>query len=249
MGELIKVMMDENEIAVLAMEDSLNANTFRPEFMDEFLPAIDQIRHWKPKVLILAGTPDVFSAGASKQTLLDLCEGKMTAGELIVPERLLDLPFPVIAAMEGHAVGAGFIISLCCDVVIAALESRYGATFLSLGITPGMGCTGLLAELVGPFLAAEMMFTAGNFRGSELAKRATNINYIVPRSRVRSLAQELAVQIAQKNKETLSLLKSTLAMRKKSLLIHARLREDLMHRACFASASTRQTIEENYLER
>ena len=126
------------------------------------------------------GLPDVFCAGADKESLLALCNGDMRVKDLLVSERLLQTPFPVIAAMEGHAVGGGLMLAVCCDIIIAARESRYGASFLSMGFTPGMGCTKLLECLVGPYLAAEMMYTGRMMKGSELATKAVNFNYIVP---------------------------------------------------------------------
>ena len=243
MGKCIQTRMDENEIAVLKMNDEQGGNALGKEFMEELTRAFDDLRDRGPKVLILQGLPNVFSPGGSKEILMDICRGSVAAVELPIPEKLLDLPFPVIAAMEGYAVGGGLALALCSDIVIAARESRYGATFASLGLTPGLGCTALLAEMVGPFLAAEMMFTARTFRGSELAERATNINYIVARNEVMPLAERLALRIADKDKEIIRMIKVALAARKKALLPEARLREDMMHRLCIANPDTRARIE------
>jgi polyketide biosynthesis enoyl-CoA hydratase PksI len=119
---------------------------------------------------------------------------------------------------------------------------------MSLGFTPGMGCTTLLAELVGPFLASEMMFTGKRFRGSELEDRGTHINYILPRAEVMTRARDIAEQIAEKDDRSISLLKHALSVRKKKLLIDARLQEDLMHRISFSFPETRRTIQELYPE-
>jgi enoyl-CoA hydratase/carnithine racemase len=119
---------------------------------------------------------------------------------------------------------------------------------MAIGITPGMGCTALLAEAVGPFLAAEMMYTARSYRGSELAARATNINRIVPRESVLAEARDLALQIADKNREALRMLKETLTVRKKQLLAKARAQEDIMHKLCVATGDTRKAIDEWFLE-
>ena len=219
-------------------------------FIAEFLEALDELeRGQRPKVLDpLRAAGGVFCGGAEKQALLDLCDGKAAVRDLVICERLLDAPFPVIAAMEGHAIGGGLAVAFCCDIVIAARESRYGAVFMSLGFTPGMGCTTLLAELVGPFLANEMMFTGKRFRGSELEGRGTHINYILPRAEVMAKARDIAEQIAEKDARSLSLLKHALSVKKKKLLVDARLQEDLMHRISFSFPETRRTIEELYPE-
>jgi polyketide biosynthesis enoyl-CoA hydratase PksI len=233
----------------LKMNDTAGRNVFSSAFITEFLDALEELqRDRRPKALVLSGLPDVFCGGAEKETLLELCDGKAAVRDLVICERLLEMPFPIIAAMEGHAIGGGLAIAFCCDVVIAARQSRYGAVFMSLGFTPGMGTTTLLAELVGPFLASEMMFTGKRFRGSELEGRGTHINYILPRADVPGKARDIAEQIAEKDVRSLSLLKHTLNVKKKKLLVDARLQEDLMHRISFSFPETRRTINELYPE-
>ena len=119
---------------------------------------------------------------------------------------------------------------------------------MSLGFTPGMGTTTLLAELVGPFLASEMMYTGKRFRGSELEGRGTHINYILPRAEVMPRARDVAEQIAEKDARSIQLLKHALSVKKRKLLIDARLQEDLMHRISFSFPETRQRINELYPE-
>jgi polyketide biosynthesis enoyl-CoA hydratase PksI len=177
-----------------------------------------------------------------------MCDGIVHVKDLAVSSFLLEVPFPVIAAMEGHAVGGGLMLAVCCDMVIAARESRYGASFMELGFTPGMGCTQLLEQLVGPYIAAEMMYTARLFKGSELAGKAVGINAIVPRAEVMKTATDMAQRIGEKNRESLYLLKSSLVSRKKKALIDALEAEDLMHRISFAFPQTRKNIEEMYKE-
>jgi polyketide biosynthesis enoyl-CoA hydratase PksI len=198
--------------------------------------------------MVLSGLPDVFSGGAEKQTLLDLADGKLRVRDLLVSERLVGTPFPVIAAMEGHAIGGGLIMAVCCDIVVAARESRYGTVFMNMGFTPGMGCTGILQELFGPFIANEMMYTGKRFRGSELEDKSTNINYIVPKSEVLSKANDIALQISEKNIESVYLLKYALSARKKKLLIDARVQEDFMHRLSFGFPETKETIQSYYID-
>ena len=198
--------------------------------------------------VFLQGLQDVFCGGGDKETLLGLCDGKVSLQDLLVSEKLVSITFPVIAAMEGHAMGGGFVMAACCDMVVAARESRYGAVFMNMGFTPGMGCTTLIELLVGPFVASEMMFTGKRFRGSQLAAKSTNINYIVSRDQVMEVARDMALQIAEKNIQSLHLLKHALSARKKKLLIDARLQEDLMHRLSFSFPETRQTILDTYVE-
>lgn len=239
---------EDNGIAYLQMNDSEKNNMFSDDFIAELIEGVDKITKMKPKVLILHGLPDVFSGGAEKENLISLCEGKIHVKDLLISEKLINTPFPVIAAMEGHAMGGGFVMAMCCDIVLAALESRYGAVFMLMGFTPGMGCTTLLAQLVGPYIASEMMFTGKRFRGSELVKKSTNINYILPKKEIMPKAKDIALQISEKNRKSIYLLKNTLSAKKKKLLIEARTQEDLMHRISFAFPETKAAIQDFYAD-
>jgi len=247
-SEKIIVQMEENGIARLKMNDGERKNTFTADFVAELIKGFEKTSDMKPKVLIIQGLPDVFCGGADKKDLMDLCEGKLAVKDFIIQEALLNLPFPIIAAMEGHAIGGGFALAMCSDIILAARESRYGAVFMQLGFTPGMGCTTLLSELVGPYIASEMMFSGKRFKGSELAQKSTHINYILPKEEVMPKAENIALQISEKNIKSIYILKHALSVRKKKLLIEARLQEDLMHRISFGFPETRTAIEEFYVE-
>ena len=246
MSNRILIEEKENGIVYLKMNDIENKNVFSDDFVDELVKGVEKVEEIQPKVLVLWGLPDVFSAGADRKNLMDLCDGKIHVKDLVISERLINAPFPIISAMEGHAVGGGLVIGLCSDIVIMAEESRYGSVFMSLGFTPGMGTTTLLPELVGPFIANEMMFTGKRFKGRELKEMGINANYIVPKKDVMLKTEDIALQISEKNIKSIYLLKYTLAARKKKLLVDARLQEDLMHKLSFAYPETKKTIEEFY---
>ena len=247
MKSKVKIEVNDKGIAYLRMDDPANKNVFSPDLVDSFIQGMDQLEtRYKPKVCIVSGLKEVFSGGARKEDLLALCDGKILVKDLLISEKLVLAPFPLIAAMEGHAIGGGLMIAACCDIVLAAREMRYGAVFMNMGFTPGMGCTTLLAELVGPLVANEMMYTGKMFKGSYLAQQGTNINYILPRDRVMAKAEDIALQISEKNLESIYLLKGSLSSKKKKLLIEARKQEDLMHRISFGFKKTRETLEEKY---
>src|SRR5262249_18533138 len=76
------------------------------------------------KVVILAGLPEIFCAGATLETLQAVAAGTAAVADLELPRRLLDFPLPIIAALEGHAVGGGLVLALCCDMRVACESSR-----------------------------------------------------------------------------------------------------------------------------
>ncbi len=250
MSGLINLKVDNEGIAWVKMNDEKNKNIFSKRFVEDFLDTMNELEGRKvaPKVMILQGLHDVFCAGADKETLIALTEGKVVVKDMVLSERLLNLEFPVIAAVEGHAMGGGLAMATCCDIVVAARESRFGAVFMSMGFTPGMGTTTLLSELVGPFVASEMMYTAKRFKVSELERMGTNINRVVTKIRVVPVARDIARQIAEKNPKAIRLLKYTLSARKKKLLVDARMQEDMMHRISFDYPETRDRINDAYAD-
>jgi enoyl-CoA hydratase len=106
-----------------------------------------------------------------------------------------DVPFPTIAALNGAAIGAGLCVALACDLRIAAREAKLGLNFTRLGIHPGMGATWTLPRLVGPAMAAELVYTGRIIEGAE-AERIGLVNRAVPREDVREAALGLAREIA-----------------------------------------------------
>ena len=83
------------------------------------------------------------------------------------------LPCPTIAAVNGPAIGAGFCVALACDMRLVAREARVGLNFTRLGLSPGMGATWTLPRLVGPALAAELLYSSRLLDGEEAARRST----------------------------------------------------------------------------
>lgn len=248
MNNRIHTHISNEGVATLTMNDTEKKNIFSDAFISELVEGIDKIEKMEPKVMILQGLPEVFSGGADKKNLMDLVDGNVHVKDLIISEKLINTPFPVIAAMEGHAIGGGLVMAACADIVLASLESWYGVVFMSLGFTPGMGATTLLQDLFGPFLANEMMFTGKRYKGKHLKEASTHINYILPRAEVMKKAHDVALQIAQNNLRSISLLKYALSARKKKLLIEARVQEDFMHRLSFGFPETRKTIEDYYVQ-
>ena len=244
---MIELMDDPAGYTIFRMDEESNilSESFVAQFIEKWQFLCKELR---PKLVIVCGRSDVFCGGGAKETLIGLSEGRVTTDDLIITDLMVAAPFPTIAAMEGHAIGGGLVMGAVCDIVIAARESRYGAVFMNMGFTPGMATTTLLPQLVGPYIAAEMMYSGKRFKGRELDGRGTHINYILPKEQVMAKAQSIAAQIAEKPKESLYLLKHSLGAVKKKLIVEARLQEDLMHKLSFQQKETQSIIEEFYVE-
>ena len=244
---VIKWIEKPGGYGILHMDVAQGPNILTEPFVQAFIDQWHRLcKEIRPKVVLIQGRSDVFCGGGAKDTLIGLTEGRVTVDDLIITDLIVQAPFPIIAAMEGHAIGGGLVMGASCDIVLAALESRYGAVFMNMGFTPGMATTTLLPHLMGPYVAAEMMYTGKRFKGRELAEKNTNINYILPKSEILPMAEAIAKQMAEKPKESLYLLKHSLGTIKKKLVLKARLQEDLMHKISFNLAETKSIIQEFY---
>ena len=199
----------------------------------------------KISVVILAGLPDIFCAGASKELLQMLVEGRIEPKELGLPRLLMECPVPVIAAMQGNAVGGGFALGLGADIVILNERQRYGFNFMDLGLTPGMGVTWLARERLGSAVGDELMYSAEYRRGRDFARLA-GVNHVVAADRVEPLAHDFALRIAEKPRSALMLLKKNQSASRIAGFDAAREEEMRMHRIRLADPETRRLIEANY---
>lgn len=244
MAALALVRFEEHQggIGILAMNDVAGANAMTPELVEAFQSEIERAVRWVGlRVLVLKGVPEIFSSGASANMLAALASGATQPTEIILPKIVLDVPVPVIAAMEGHAVGGGLALGLCADVIVMARESRYGATFMNMGFTPGMGTTRLLEHVLSPAIAAELLFTGELKKGSFFEDR---VNAVLPRADLMPHVLAVAARIADKPRVSLELLKQTLSLPRRKAFEETHTLESLMHRVAFAQPDAFERIRE-----
>jgi polyketide biosynthesis enoyl-CoA hydratase PksI len=231
-------------VAEIVMADAAGQNAMTPPFVHALEAALSEAEAWPElRVVVLRGLPDVFSSGASRELLAAFARGEIAPTEIVLARRVLDLGVPVVAAMEGHAVGGGLALGLCADVVVLARESRYGATFMNMGFTPGMGMTRLFEHVLSPAIAHELLYTGELRRGAAFEGRS-GVNAILPRAEVLSHARALAARIADKPRAALELLKRTLALPRRQAFEQTLTIESLMHRVTFASEDVLARVEE-----
>jgi enoyl-CoA hydratase/carnithine racemase len=108
---------------------------------------------------------------------------------------LASMPKPTVAAVQGHALGAGCQLALACDLRVAAEGTTFGILELNFGIIPDLGGNARLAQLVGPARAKELIWTSARFDAAD-AERWGVVNRVVAPDEVRSAAEALAREIA-----------------------------------------------------
>lgn len=234
----------QDRVGVLSLADRPNRNAFTETMVHALLARLEEARQdSRIHCLLLVGLPEVFCAGASKDMLRSLTQGLVAPVDIQLPGAVLAFPVPVVAAMEGHAIGGGFALGLCADVVLVARESRYGASFMNMGFTPGMGMTQLMEHVMSPALARELLFSGEPRKGADFEGSA-GFNYVLPRAQVRPRAIEVAMRIAEKPRGVLEVLKRALSLPRRQAYEASRTMESLMHELTFAGAA--RLIEENY---
>ena len=150
-------------------------------------------------VLIITGAGRAFVAGADIAQMKDFTADEGRAfGEFgnKVFSKIEELSKPVIAAVNGFALGGGCELSMACDLRIAGEKAKFGQPEVSLGITPGFGGTQRLPRIVGLSKAKELILTAQTI-GAEEALRIGLVNKVVPGEGLMDAALEMANMIAQ----------------------------------------------------
>lgn len=239
--------VDPNGVAEVVMEDAPGRNSLTPGFVDALMRELGAVAADETaKVLLLRGLPDVFCSGADRDTLIRLCRKEIRPVDIVLPKAVLDLPIPVIAAMEGHAVGGGFALGLCADIVLLAEDSRYGCSFMNMGFTPGMGITRLMEHFMPPAVAVELQFT-GTFHTGASFRGRSGFNAILPRAAVLNEARTMAAAIAEKPRQSLVLLKRYQSLARRKAFEESHTVETMMHEISLAQPDAAQQVFENFI--
>ncbi len=246
-NKLVTFSCNESGIATLQMNDKKAKNGLTPDFVEELIHCLNEAKNNEQmKVLILVGLQDVFCSGADLDTLIKLCKKEIKPVDIILSKMLLDIPVPVISAMEGHAIGGGLALGLCADIAIISEESRYGCSFMNMGFTPGMGITKLMEHYMSPAIAQEMQYTGNFYLGKDLIGK-TNFNYILPKIEVLEKANILAEAMAEKPRKALSVLKRYQSMQRRKMFEETYTIETMMHELTFNEEEILKIIKENYV--
>ncbi len=197
----------EDGIAVITFNRPKALNALNAALLAEFGAALDHVENDSDvRVLILTGTGErAFVAGADITEIHQL--GPLGAkyfarrgAESI--GRLCALPIPVVAAVNGFALGGGTEMALGCDFIYAAQSAKFGLPEINLGIIPGFGGTQRLPRLIGPGLARELIYT-GRMIDAEEALRLGLVNRICPDDQLMDMVRETARVMAAKGRVSL----------------------------------------------
>ena len=191
---------EEGMIAVLTINRPKALNALNSKVLDELDKTLDSIDLNKIRCLIVTGEGEKsFVAGADIGEMSSLTkeQGKAFGKKgNDVFRKLETFPIPVIAAINGFALGGGCEISMSCDIRICSDNAVFGQPEVGLGITPGFGGTQRLARIVGPGMAKQMIYTGRNIKADE-AYRIGLVNAVYPQSELLNEAKKMAETIAK----------------------------------------------------
>jgi len=188
-------------------------NALSISLLEEFSSALDEILcDEEIRVLILTGSGEkAFVAGADITELskLSVLQAKpfIKNGQEII-SKLQKLPIPVIAAINGFALGGGLEVALAADFIYASENAKLGLPEISLGLIPGYGGTQRLPRLIGKNLTKELIFT-GNMISASDAKEMGFVNKVLPVDQLMDEVRKTAAVIASRGKVSLQAAKQT----------------------------------------
>ena len=192
----------EGAVGILKVNRPKSLNALNPATVREIAACLEEVRQdHSIRCLIITGEGDrAFVAGAdiSAMVSMSVIEGKaFSALGLATMRKLEELPIPVIAAVNGFALGGGTELALACDLIIAADKVRFGQPEINLGVIPGFGGTQRLARRIGLPRARELIYS-GDLIDAEAALRYGLANKVVPLADLMTEAKTLAHKLAAK---------------------------------------------------
>lgn len=189
----------EDYIGIITINRPQALNALNSQVLDELNEVLDSVDSNETRALILTGEGDKsFVAGADigEMSTLTKAEGEAFGKKgNDVFRKLETLEIPVIAAINGFALGGGCEISMSCDIRICSENAIFGQPEVGLGITPGFGGTQRLSRLVGPGMAKQMIYTGRNIKADE-AYRIGLVNAVYPQEELMAAAKKMASGIA-----------------------------------------------------
>ncbi|MGE5514808.1 MAG: SDR family NAD(P)-dependent oxidoreductase [Bacteroidota bacterium] len=220
-------------VVLLRMSERQHKNSFTDIFMDGLAEAFAAIARLDgAKVVVLTGFDGYFACGGTRDGLEQLQQGATRFTDRTIYSLPLECPLPVIAAMQGHAIGAGWSLGMFCDLQVFAAEAVYHSNYLWYGFTPGAGATLVFPHRLGDRLGREVLFTAHEYRGRELAARRPDLR-VTAAAQVLPSALALAHGLARQSREYLLALKAEAARPLRERLPATFARELAMHEKTF----------------
>jgi len=189
----------QDRVAVLTIDRPKALNALNPEVLNDLRLAFEGIDQDVVRCVILTGAGDKsFVAGADIASMSTMTKAEGEAFGRLGNDVFLmveNFPLPVIAAVNGFALGGGNELAMSCDIRLASENALFGQPEVGLGITPGFGGTQRLARVVGVGMAKQLVYSATNIKANE-ALRIGLVNAVYAPDQLMDAARKLAGKIA-----------------------------------------------------
>ncbi len=199
MEEQHLVRVEHKGPVVIVTLDNPPLNLLTPALLDQLKTAFETLgKDDTARAVIVTGAGDrAFCAGADTRTFGQLPSGAGGVYGKAVMDIVESSRLPVIAAIDGYALGGGLEVALACDIRIASQEAKIGLTEANLGLIAGYGGATRLPWLIGEGNAKLMIYSGDKFSGQE-AKELGVVQFVVPREELMDRAMALAEKFASK---------------------------------------------------
>ena len=245
---LVELSVSDAGIATLTLKNEKKLNALSIDFVDEIYSALLNLEK-KAKVLIVTGGERAFAAGVDIREIEKRNYEHAYTESFIDKkwEAIWDVKIPVIAAVSGYALGAGFEICLMSDIIIATRTAKFGFPEINLGLLPGMGGTQLLPRLVGTKIAMKLLLTADMISAEEACELGIVANVVEPQNLL-SEAHKLAEKIASKSTMSTRLIKELVRTSQNAVLSTGMQIERNTFRSLFSTSFKEEGVR-NFLKR
>ena len=190
----------EGQIGIITINRPKALNALNADVLEDLKAVLEGVDQEAVRCLIITGAGEKsFVAGAdiAQMSTLTKAEGEAFGKKGNDIFRALEVfPIPVIAAVNGFALGGGCELAMSCDFRICSDNAMFGQPEVGLGITPGFGGTQRLARLIGPGMAKQLIYSARNIKADE-ALRIGLVNAVCPQEQLMEEAEKLAAKIAK----------------------------------------------------
>jgi enoyl-CoA hydratase/carnithine racemase len=200
MGSTILTSL-KNRVQIITLNRPEKKNAFNGEMIEEWVKALEEaMQNEEVHVIVITGAGNAFCSGGDvggmkqNQKPLDN-KNKLWKNIHRVPLTLKSIDKPVIAAINGPAVGAGLDMALMCDIRTMVSDSKVSEGYVKVGLVPGDGGAFFLPKIVGEAKAFELLWT-GNFISSEEALTLGLVNHVYSQEEFMEKTMQLAEQIA-----------------------------------------------------
>ena len=246
-SEVIKATLHPGGIVEIKMEDREARNMFSDAFMEGMIEIFDHIANSSIyKVVVMTGYDSYFISGGTKEMLLDIQEGKIKFTDTAIYHLTMDCNIPVIAAMQGHGIGAGWSMGMFSDFPILSKESHYVSPYMTYGFTPGAGSTLIFPNRIGYDLARGTLLTGIEYSGQTLKEKGVSLP-VVSRKEITEFAFDMAKELIRNSRSNLMAFKDQMIRDIKDRLDDTYTRELSMHEETFVGRSdTLERIEGNF---